>query len=288
MMYLLLSILGSTSIYVLFKWYSLRRIRTFQAIVANYLVAATVGYAMSGGFDWRTIAEAPWLWAGVLTGLLFISLFYLMAFTSQRYGVSPTSVASKMSMLLPVAWFMLTDPDEEPTLIRVGAIVLGAAAVVLATSRERRSGPSSETPWALLVLFAGTGLLDLLLAHTEKHLLTTPEATDAFAMVPFFTAFSTGAVLLSRNVAVTRERLHAPSLLAGVALGIVNYASIYFLLKALGSGFMTRSAMLPANNMGIVAASALAGVLLFRERLSAMNLVGIALALGAIALLSHD
>jgi multidrug transporter EmrE-like cation transporter len=39
-------------------------------------------------------------------------------------------------------------------------------------------------------------------------------------------------------------------------------------------------------NIGVVALSALVGLLLFRERLSALNLVGVALVVPAIALLA--
>jgi multidrug transporter EmrE-like cation transporter len=73
---------------------------------------------------------------------------------------------------------------------------------------------------------------------------------------------------------------------AGLILGLVNYGSIYFLLRILGSGLIDRSAAIPANNMGVVALSAVVGVALFKEKLSAKKLWGILLALVAIALLT--
>jgi drug/metabolite transporter (DMT)-like permease len=289
MILLLLSILSSTTIYVLFKFFGSWKLKTFQAIVANYLIAALFGIANAGGsFDGNNILNEPWIPMGILTGVLFISLFYLMAYTSQVYGVSSTSIASKMSMLIPVTWFVIVDPDETLNLIKIIAIALGTIAVILATAKKKKTEKVSSIAWLLVVLFIGTGALDLVLAYTEKFMLLTKNDRIQFTAIPFITAFSVGVVLLAVKLFRGSEKLHVISLLAGVGLGIVNYASIYFLLGALGSGFMIRSATLPANNMGIVAASAIAGVVIFRERLSEKNIAGILLALASIALLIFE
>jgi uncharacterized membrane protein len=47
------------------------------------------------------------------------------------------------------------------------------------------------------------------------------------------------------------------------------------------------SAIIPINNMGIVLFSAVMAWMIFKERLSIINWVGIALALGAIALIAY-
>jgi len=288
MILLLLSILSSTTIYVLFKYFGIWKLSTFQAIVANYLVAALFGIANAAESTENNILAEPWLPMGVLTGVLFISLFYLMAYTSQTYGVSATSVASKMSMLIPVTWFVIADPDETLNPLKIVAVALGVLAVILATAKTKKAEKVSAIAWLLIVLFIGTGVLDLILAYTEKFLLTSKNSRLQFTAIPFITAFSVGVVLLGVKLFRGSEKFHTKSLLAGVVLGIVNYTSIYFLLGALGSGFMVRSATLPANNMGIVAASAIAGVMIFRERLTEKNIAGILLALVSIALLIFD
>jgi len=77
------------------------------------------------------------------------------------------------------------------------------------------------------------------------------------------------------------------SSLAGIVLGLVNYGSIYFLLKVLGSGILDRSTVIPLNNMGVVTASALIGIFAFRERMTRLNMIGIGLSIVSIAILSH-
>lgn len=289
MILLLLSILSSTAIYVLFKYFGIWKLNTFQAIVANYFVAAIFGIANAEqSFAQANIINEPWLPMGILSGLLFISLFYLMAYTSQVYGVSSTSVASKMSMLIPVSWFVIADPDEKLDALKSIAIVLGIIAVILATAKKKKAENIQSFSWLLIVLFIGSGALDLILAYTEKFMLLSSDATIQFTAIPFITAFVVGVVLLAAKLIRGSAHLHTKSLLAGVVLGLVNYTSIYFLLGALGSGFLNRSATLPVNNMGIVAASAIAAVVIFRERLSPKNIAGILLALISIALLIFE
>jgi uncharacterized membrane protein len=48
---------------------------------------------------------------------------------------------------------------------------------------------------------------------------------------------------------------------------------------------MQKSALLPVNNLGVVLVSALVAVLLFKERLTRFNRLGVALSVVALALL---
>jgi len=70
-----------------------------------------------------------------------------------------------------------------------------------------------------------------------------------------------------------------------LVLGVINYGSIIFLVLAYDSGMMQKSALLPVNNLGVVLVSALVAVLLFKERLTRFNWLGVALSVVALALL---
>lgn len=69
-------------------------------------------------------------------------------------------------------------------------------------------------------------------------------------------------------------------------MGVVNYGSIYFIWKALAQDGVESSMVFPVANMGVVAASTLAGWLIFKEHLSPKNWLGIALSIFAIALIA--
>ena len=73
----------------------------------NYGVAAALGWVLCGGSALFTrVQSEPWVWVALGLGLLFIYLFQLIARTTQALGLTVTSIASKLSMVLPVALFL--------------------------------------------------------------------------------------------------------------------------------------------------------------------------------------
>ncbi|MBL7918215.1 MAG: EamA/RhaT family transporter, partial [Bacteroidia bacterium] len=74
--------------------------------------------------------------------------------------------------------------------------------------------------------------------------------------------------------------------LAGFALGIPNYFSIYFIFKALESGVMQSALLFPVLNISNVLLSALVGFTLFKEKLSLINYLGLLLSVVSILLIS--
>ncbi|MCZ4410745.1 EamA/RhaT family transporter [Cryomorphaceae bacterium 1068] len=287
MIYLLLSIICSTAIYAIFSLFGKYKIDTFQAIVVNYFVASGFGfwYTYSSGGGNYTLAE-PWLINAVIVGVLFITLFYIMAITSQRHGVTVTGIATKMSMVIPVFFFLIADEDESWHWAKLTGIILGIIAVLLTTLSGKKKTSLNLAALTPIVLFVGSGLLDLFLALTEKNYLTSDIAYTDFVPVPFGIAATIGTIILIYRGIVKRSRLRIKNIVAGLILGLVNYGSIYFLLRILGSGLIDRSAAIPANNMGVVALSAIVGISLFKEKLSPRKLWGILLALVAIAMLT--
>lgn len=287
MINLLLSILSATSIYVVFKLFGKYRLDTFQAIVINYYVAAALGLVYAGeevrsGYTW----DLPWLGYAAVIGLMFIVLFYVMALTSQRYGVVVTGIATKMSMIIPAAFFIATDASEGLSPSKLMGIGVGLVAVYFASVAKGTGRDHVKAGLIPMLLFVGTGILDLMLALTQRDHLGEETAYRAFVPIPFLVAAGFGTLALIVQAFRGRLQWRLSNFIGGLVLGVVNYGSIYFLLRLLGSGIMDRSSAIPANNLGIVAFSALAGLVVFRERLSWKKLVGIGMALTAILLLT--
>ena len=76
------------------------------------------------------------------------------------------------------------------------------------------------------------------------------------------------------------------AILSGFILGIVNYYSIYMLLKALDAENFESSTIFTVNNVAIVMLSTLIGLLFFKEKLSIKNWSGIAIAIISIILVT--
>lgn len=231
-----------------------------------------------------SVQSEPWVWVALGMGLLFIYLFQLIARTTQTLGLTVTSIASKLSMVLPVALFLAFDPLDALTWKKGSAIALAIPAIVLASwKEEERSVQQGAARWVVpLVIFVGSGCIDLMFAaySGEAHMQSV-EHRYLFASLPLTTACIAGIAWL----AVTGQ-LRSPSkntLLAGIGLGIINFGSLYFLLETYDKINLARSAVMPVNNLGVILLSAAASVAFLGERLNRRNRFG--LALGALVIL---
>jgi multidrug transporter EmrE-like cation transporter len=74
---------------------------------------------------------------------------------------------------------------------------------------------------------------------------------------------------------------------AGLLLGIVNYAAVYALVKALALDGWQSSQLYPIYSVGVVAVSTLLAMLLFNERLSRARTAGLVVGLIAVVLLNR-
>lgn len=285
MIYLFLSIASATSLFVIFNYFERFKVDNFQAITVNYLVACGFGiwYASQRSAPLRIDGDAPWLWVAIVVGILFIANFQIMAVTTQSNGVSIAGVATKMSMVIPALFFIIFDPNEGFTVFKAIGISLGILAVILASSRDGITLKANRNALLPLLLFSASGLLDLLLAYAEKSYLVS---STFLIFIAFTFGISTlvGSLILGVNILRKHQKINFRSVVGGIILGFVNYGTIYFFLKLLGSGLMDRSSAIPANSIGTVAFSTLAGYIIFKERLSTRQKVGIAFALIALFL----
>jgi drug/metabolite transporter (DMT)-like permease len=277
------------------------QVNAFQAIVFNYITCVITGSLFNGRFPLNAVnIREPWFKWAVLMGGTFIFLFNIVAFTSRRIGVAITAVAYKLSLVIPFL-FSIWLYSEKVTFLRVMGVVIALLGVyftvkppkrttVLSLSKDDQppTSPNRFNKWLLIwpvILFAGSGLLDTMIKYVEQEYLNAANRND-FLVMAFVFAAAFGIVLLAFELLSGRQKFNFRSVLAGIAIGLPNYFSIWFMVAALKQYPGNSSAIIPIINMGIVLSGTLAAVLLFRERLSALNYIGIILSLGAIALIA--
>jgi drug/metabolite transporter (DMT)-like permease len=286
--YIALSVLCSTGIFVVFKLFEKLEVNTRKAIVANYLVAAVFGLALFGSL--QAAIEIPgksWFWLSCVLGSLFISLFYLMATIAQKIGVATASVASKMSVVIPVIAAVLIYNDSFSSLKIIG-IVLALAGLYLATQKGKTVIRDPKLLWLPVILFFGSGLLDTLLKLAENKFVP-PEDQLLFIPSIFMMAFVFGFLFTTIQAFRNKNfKVESRSVIGGIFLGIINYGSIYFIWNALAQPAAESSMVFPVANMGVVAASALAGLALFKEQLTIKNWLGIIICVGSIAIIAFS
>jgi drug/metabolite transporter (DMT)-like permease len=282
MTYLILSILLSSSIFIIFRYFTYFRVNNFQAITFNYVLASFMGLAFfSGNNNIVGLFDKPWLYLGIIEGVLFITVFIFFAYSSQKAGVGITAVASKMSVVIPVIFGIILYGDSVRWL-KITGIILALLAFYLSLKKNGRFINNRNLILLPLLLFLGNGSVDTLLKITEHFYLTTDKGF--FLASVFLTALIIGSSITVFNISFRKEKLEVKNILGGFLLGSVNYLTTYFTLLALE--FMESSIYYPLHNSGIVALTAFLGILLFKERYSVTNWVGIILTIIAIVLIS--
>lgn len=285
--YLLLSVLFSSITVSFFKLFELKNVKTFQAIVMNYISCGLIGSLFAD----HTIFEVkvwtmPWFGFAVVLGFLFISIFFCIGLTAQKLGVSVSMVAAKLSVVIPVL-IALFFQGEQLNLLSAGGIVLSLLAVYL-MSRSSQSTENTKANkqfiWLPLVVFAGSGAIDTLLNHLNRTFIP-PSTADQIVTTIFLNAFVLGVLFLGFQLFTHKESLDGKSLLWGLLLGIPNYFSMYFLVKTLGQT-QQASVVFPINNIGIVLLSSLLAFVFFKEKFNQLKLIGLALASIAIVLMA--
>ena len=164
---LILCILFSSSLFVIFKLYNTYKVQTLFAIITNYFVAGIFStFFYEESIQLSSIPEKSWFLPTVSLGFLFITVFYITAKTSQEIGVSVASVASKMSLVIPVlAGVMLY--KEELGGIKIIGIVLALIAVYFSSLKNRTITVKTGTLVLPLLLFIGSGLVDTSIKYIQ-------------------------------------------------------------------------------------------------------------------------
>ncbi len=284
MIFLILSIISTTLIMVIFKITGRNSKGNFTLILFNYITAALLGYLL-GGLPGKEVLHASWLPMAVIIGILFITLFFVIAGSTQRSGIAPTSVASKMSVAIPIT-FSIIYFNESVTLLKISGILIALVSVFLSIYRKEKSKGSGATVHLLpAILFFGAGLIDSLIKFSQGTVINEKDPL-LFSSVLFTVSSLCGIIYLLFRISKWNGIFIPSSILPGILLGIVNFGSLYGIINALEKAPFDSSVVFGINNVGIVLLSVLTASIVFREQLSTINKIGIILSMIAIFILS--
>lgn len=288
MFLLIVSIILNSYLTLSFKVIEKYHISPFQAIVFNYLACVITGSLFNGYFPVNAAAiQQPWFKWALLMGASFISIFNIVGFTTQKAGVAIASVANKLSLVIPFL-FSIYLYSEKATGLKILGIVIALVAVWLTMKRDAGETNKPANKWVMIlpvVLFFASGLLDTMIKYVEQNFLNASNQND-YLISAFASAAAIGISLLLLLVLMGKIKFDYRAIIAGFAIGIPNYFSIWSLVAVLKKNAGNSTAIIPINNMGIVLFSAVMAFILFREKLSVVNRLGIVLALVAIALIA--
>lgn len=252
---------------------------TLQSLITiNYLAASLLGVILFRPFAGYNNQQAlpHWLPFAILLGILFIAMFYLIGYSSQKAGITVTTLANKLSLVFPVTFSLFYFNEQVSTIKLIG---IATALIAIGLTVYKREITKTNLIYIVLplILFLGSGIIDSLVKYVQAVKISESE-TSLYTIFVFVVAFLCG-IIVSLLTKAYRLRLKPATVIFGTLLGFVNFGSLYFIIKALNKSGLDSSLVFALNNMAIVAFTAILGTLLFKERLNKINFAGVILAL---------
>lgn len=279
MLPLLLTICCSLGIAVLFKLNESRRGERIVVAAGNYVVAALLGLLMGGSVESIQL-PIQWIMVALLVGVGFVAGFMLQMYAIGTIGLAiPISIA-RIATLVPVIASAIVY-GEHPSPIQIAGIVAGAAAFVMLGIAQRNSNVGLNRP----VGVSAVGLLLLMLVVMGANDFSMKIAQESAINQSGFLCFVFGfaGIICWGIILLRRVRITPPDLLLGALLGIPNFFSSWFLVKALGE--LSASVVFPIVSASGVILATLTALVFWKERPTRAAWVGIALSAIAVALI---
>ncbi|MDA9564251.1 EamA family transporter [Flavobacteriales bacterium] len=258
-----------------------------HAITINYFVASTCGFIYSdSSFDISEILSSAWIFHALIIGSIFMLVFYLLAIGTQKVGITISTVANKMSLIIPVAVSIIWYDSDQFSWIKLVGIFIALTSVYLTTTNEGKLAFDKKYIWLIIIIFLFQGIADTVFSHAQKTAVEEEEMGLFFSIL-FFVAGITGLIASLPKITSGTQPIKGKALFFGLLIGIPNFLTLKFFFDALNTPSIEPSIAYPLVSMGIILASSITGLLLFKERLSWLNWAGIGLSFLAIVTLTY-
>lgn len=278
MHYLFLAIACSVAVSVLLKVARRFNVVIEQAIAFNYLIALLLSYFLlqpnfqgQGFTDFIVQNENSAIFLSL--GLLLPSVFIIMSKAVEFAGIVRSDAAQRLSLFLPIlAAFVLF--GEQLSQSRIISLILAFSALFCLINKPREQGLSVKGGLSLLAVWFGYGVIDILFKQTAKMGSAFPTT--------LFIAFALAMCVMFMYLLIKRTQWNGASLLAGIILGGLNFMNILFYIRAHQSFSQNPTLVFAGMNIGVICLGTLVGAIVFKEKISKINGVGVVLGISAI------
>jgi uncharacterized membrane protein len=258
-----------------------------QAIVVNYYVCFALGSFMQGQLAIPTeFWKVSWFPYSVILGALFIVGFNITAITVQKFGMAFTSIMQKMSLILPALFGIIVYMERVSFLKIMGLVTAFISIWMINLPIKWKSDGSMKRIFLLfpLIVFISSGLIEIALLFLDRSGIVENGDINFVSFI-FGIAGILGTAFILVRYKWKDWTIKRKNILAGIALGVPNFFTIYLLVFLIDKGW-EGSVLFPLNNMGVVILSTLTGFLVFTEKMNTWRWIGISLAVISIYLIS--
>lgn len=293
MIFIVLTIISSTALFVIFKLAANWGTDKYPVILINYFTAFLLGFLIMSLGNKGFQLQQNWLPFAFAIGVLFIVMFYLIAISTRVAGIAVTGIASKMSVIFPILFSLFIDTTDKLSYIKLLGIVTALIAILLTAYKKEGGEVKKEKILLPLILFVGMGLTDSVVKWAQ-YLVVSNDKVLPFSTTIFIFSAITGIIFGFVHEEKFHNLLKYKSILLGFLLGIFNFGSIYFIIRALNHQDtitlekVDGSIVFGTTNLGIVSLSVIVGLIFFGEKITTINWVGISLSILSVLLLAFS
>ena len=277
MVYLILSIISSVSVGILFKLIRSKASVTILLFTFNYAVATCAAFYFFKPDLPASFTHIPWSLVLPLI-ILLPGIFMFLPLAIKNSGIIKTDIAQRLSLIIPILcslWLF----KERISSLKMAALVIGFLSVIFILNKKNTSQKNSLY---LLVIFFGYGCIDVLF----KQVALSQSISYTAVLTYIFTGcFLVCLVATAVKLKKIKTGFKANMVMYGIVLGIINFANIFFYLKAHQFFKDTPTTVFATMNFGVVLLGTLVGTFFFKEKLTKLNGIGLFLALLAITLI---
>ncbi|BFU59822.1 MULTISPECIES: EamA/RhaT family transporter [Rodentibacter] len=277
---LILAILCSVAVSIFLKIARKKNIIIEQAIAFNYITAIIFSYfLLKPDFkglefvDYITQSESVLIFLAL--GLLLPSVFIIMSKAVEFAGIVRSDAAQRLSLFLPIlaAFLLFNETLSQTKLIGIVLAFIGLFCL-LTKPIQGQSAVNFKGILGLIGVWFGYGIIDILFKQVAK-------SGGAFPAT-LFISFSLAACLMFIFLLLKRTQWTVPSLFGGIILGTLNFFNILFYIKAHQSFGGNPTLVFTGMNIGVICLGTFTGALIFKEKMSKINWLGIGFSLSAI------
>jgi drug/metabolite transporter (DMT)-like permease len=281
MLALVLTIVFSVLLLVNFRAHAKFNIDTRIAILVCFLT----GYLHqmdSIPFHWPSMGYS----LGILgIGIGFVITFLLSGYSTVKNGMAPTSLANNISLVIPVMVnLFIWKTGGDLTFSVITGLVLSFAAIYFC-SPSGSGSVQKPVVWALVAVFVAYGITNTAFNYLNAAIVQQVGGSISFTLMLLLGSMATSALVLVYWTITGGVTWSLRSVLAAIPLGLPNFFSFYFLLKALDAYGQNGAVVLTIYNLGVILLSAVTALVFFKEKLTNKQWVGIGLGCAGIALI---
>ena len=282
MIYLLLSILSSAIMAIALRFFQDSKGNRYGILLGNYLVCVLISYIRLPDHSLVFRGSSATIIWGIVSGFLFVAGLVTMQTSIRLNGATLTAVFSKLGLIVSLAVGILIY-GERPGLLQIAGLILVLFAIIFI------NGDSSETVKERR-LYTGALFLTLLAGGAAGATAKVFEQIGSRTEdeLYFLYLFAVAAVLTFFLALLEKGKqglpIRARDLAAGIVIGIPNYYASFLLLPALT--VLPAFIVYPVSSTGVILLVSAAGTIIFREKHTAKQRLGILLVLAALVLLN--